>query len=480
MKILVLGAGRSGARIAYSLLERNIDVILLDKSQTAIENIDKHLISSAYQCDTFDIESLSSMDMEDITHVIAVLPDDEKNILACKIVKELFGVASAIARIRSKKFFTNQSVELFIKDNFGIDYIMSPEKVVSDVIGDILSIPYATNVIYFLNFVIFSISCTKNSDLLNTPLKLIDSITDIPFYIASIKREGRTFIPTANDEIKRGDEVSIITSQDYINDILKLLGYDSNIQQNICIVGGGKVCTSLINNISKFRDYNISVIEKNYEQARLIAENYSNVNVIHGDANNSDLLKDIAYGCDAVAVLTNEDSINVLCSLCVKRLNVPRIITINAAHHYNNLLPSEDGFVVIDANAITVDAILKNTKTEIVSKIASIGSYFITCSMVSNSCAYIGYKVSSIIPKKLFRPILILHNDIITNVEEDTKLNINDIVIAITSVEGLEKSRQIFTNYFYTKNITQFRSNYLEEDDEIDKLIDEDDEELLS
>ena len=71
----------------------------------------------------------------------------------------------------------------------------------------------------------------------------------------------------------------------------------------------------------------VTLIEKDYDRCKFLAEELSNTLVINGDGTNLKLLDEEEIGsADVVISVTNNDEKNLLCSLLAKQLGVKRVI----------------------------------------------------------------------------------------------------------------------------------------------------------
>ena len=93
----------------------------------------------------------------------------------------------------------------------------------------------------------------------------------------------------------------------------------------IIIIGGGQVGRTLVNILSA-GDYDVTLIEKEEELAKKIAEK-SDITVLKGDGTEMSILKDAKIeNTDAVISVTNDDKTNLMISEIAKSEKVPRII----------------------------------------------------------------------------------------------------------------------------------------------------------
>ena len=99
MKVVIMGCGRVGARVASILDHNGHDVTVIDTSPIAFRRL-----SSDYGGDTIigtgiDEDVLRSAGIEDATAFVAVTNGDNRNIMASQVARIVFEVPEVLCRI---------------------------------------------------------------------------------------------------------------------------------------------------------------------------------------------------------------------------------------------------------------------------------------------------------------------------------------------------------------------------------------------
>ena len=128
MKVLIVGAGKLGFKLAESLSSSGNDVAVMDKDPDVLERISENLDVMPIKASGIQVEVLQNLNISRYDLAIAVTESDETNIIICSLSKKL-GCRKAIARIRNPEYARQQS---FIKTNMGIDHIVNPELATSN------------------------------------------------------------------------------------------------------------------------------------------------------------------------------------------------------------------------------------------------------------------------------------------------------------------------------------------------------------
>lgn len=475
MKVLVLGAGRVGLGISNYFYDHGIDVTIIEKSEEIVSKVQNSTSINIICGNAVNVDVLRAANTENASHIIAVMSSDEQNIVACKIAGSIFDVKNKIARVRSSAFVKDKVFELFLKENFDIDVIIQPELDVSKEVYNIARICGTFDIISMQEIIIVGINTPEHTEILNTPLKHIGSITNLNIFILTITRNGRSFFPRPEDMLVKYDQIYFATTYEHLNDVLKLFGYEQSDKQNALIIGGGNIGFAILKQMTKTRQFNISVIEKEAKRAEKIAQDFPNVTIIPGDALNYELIKEISDGINTAMVITDNDKVNVLSSLFLKQLGVKRILTLANNSSYESLLPIKKGCSIINPSEITINSILHKSRKGKISSVTSLKDQAadIVEANVTESCTHIGKSISSLKDAGHITPICIIRDELAIFNLHNLTLTIGDKVMLLVEKNNLKKVERIFANYFFANNQD---GAYEEIDDpEIDALIEEDD-----
>jgi len=109
MKVVILGCGRLGCRIALKLIknEKN-SVIVIDKNPDAFSLLGKDFTGKVLQGDGANMETYEEVMKETVDVFLALTNSDNTNIMAAEIANQKYKVEKAIAKvddpIRAKAF----------------------------------------------------------------------------------------------------------------------------------------------------------------------------------------------------------------------------------------------------------------------------------------------------------------------------------------------------------------------------------------
>jgi trk system potassium uptake protein TrkA len=99
MKILIMGCGRVGARLASLLDEGGHEVTILDIETYSFRRLPPSFGGTALYGNGIDEEALKKAGIEDCDVFVAVTQGDNRNVMACQIAKHVFNVPRVVCRI---------------------------------------------------------------------------------------------------------------------------------------------------------------------------------------------------------------------------------------------------------------------------------------------------------------------------------------------------------------------------------------------
>lgn len=99
MKVIIMGCGRVGARLAGLLDTAGHNVTVLDMDSYSFRRLPIGFKGKALVGNGIDEEALKRAGIEQVDAFIAVTQGDNRNIMAAQIAKHIFGVKRVICRI---------------------------------------------------------------------------------------------------------------------------------------------------------------------------------------------------------------------------------------------------------------------------------------------------------------------------------------------------------------------------------------------
>ncbi len=99
MKVVIVGCGRTGARLARRLFAGGDEVAVIDESREAFEWLGTSFEGQTYQGSGLDLEVLRRAGVESADAVVAVAGGDNRNLMIAQMVKHQLGIERVVARL---------------------------------------------------------------------------------------------------------------------------------------------------------------------------------------------------------------------------------------------------------------------------------------------------------------------------------------------------------------------------------------------
>ncbi|HKL53449.1 MAG TPA: NAD-binding protein, partial [Wenzhouxiangellaceae bacterium] len=147
MKIIILGAGQVGSGMAHSLSREENDISVVDTDPERLRELQEKLDIRTVLGHASRPETLIRAGIDDAELLIALTNSDETNMIACQVAYSLFNTPTKVARIRAADYLAHP--ELFTRENTPVDFLISPEKLVTDHVQRLIEYPGALQVLDF-------------------------------------------------------------------------------------------------------------------------------------------------------------------------------------------------------------------------------------------------------------------------------------------------------------------------------------------
>lgn len=380
MKVIVCGAGQVGSSIVRHLASENNDVTVIDQSPELVRKISDAFDVKAMEGFASHPDVLETAGIRDADMIIAVTYADEVNMVACQIAHSLFEVPTTIARVRHQSYLDPVWAELFSRDHMAIDVIISPEIEVGRAVMRRLDVPGAFDMVPMADgkVRIIGVRCTEDTPIVNTPLRqLTELFPDLNIIVIGILRDGKGFVPSADDHMLPGDEVYFVADAEHVSRAMMTFGHEEKTARRIVILGGGNIGRYLAREIDKHPGVSAKLIEYDKVKAEQAAQELEHTIVLHGDALDPEILEEAnVASAEAVVAVTNEDEVNILASLLAKRSGCERAITLINKTGYSSLVSSLGIDVMVSPRAITVSTILQHIRRGRIRAVHSLGDAF--------------------------------------------------------------------------------------------------------
>jgi len=362
MKILILGAGQVGASVAANLASEANDITVVDDDSATLQDLQDRLDIRTVIGHASYPEVLAQAGADDADMVIAVTRNDETNMIACQVAYTLFHTPTKIARVRSVEYLKH--ARLFAQEALPVDVLISPEQLVTDYIQRLIENPGALQVLDFAEgrVQLVAVHAYYGGPLVGHELReLKEHMPGIDARVASIYRQGMPIKPEGDTIIEADDEVFFVAAARHIHAVMGELRKMDKPVKRVILAGGGNIGMRLACAIEA--RYQLKIIERNPERARMLSETLGRAIVLLGDAADEELLlEENIENTDVFCALTNDEEANILSGMLAKRLGARKVMSLINRASYVNLVQSGSIDVAISPQQATIGSLLTHVR----------------------------------------------------------------------------------------------------------------------
>ena len=340
MYVTIIGGGTVGTSIAETLVQRNVNVTLLDSRPEALALAEEKLDVQIALGNGCDAASLFRAGVPGCDLCLALTSRDETNLCAASIAKAM-GARRVVARVFDPAF---QDLSTFdYLSHYGIDRLLSLERLTALEIAKSLHAPgmYAVENFARGGVQVQEVKVDSGSRYAGLPLKDVGLPPGVRCGL--VARPGRAaFIPGAEDVIEAGDHVTLVGQLSVIDSVRTQFERTVREKQFVLIGGGGDVGYQLAVQLQKAR-FQVTLLEANEERCRYLASRLGECTVLKADSTRRvDLEEARVRSADAFVAATGDDEDNLICSVEAKELGAKRTLCVVRRPDYANVLPRLD------------------------------------------------------------------------------------------------------------------------------------------
>ena len=239
MKVMIIGAGKLGSKLAEAMVSESIDVTIMDTNAKVLDRVNEHMDALTVIANGIDMSILKELNIETYDLLVASTDSDETNTAICSLAKKL-GCKMTIARIRNPEYMKQLD---FIKKEMGIDHIVNPDLATAQSIEKYLlksfafySGDFASGKVQMVDF-----NIGNNKDFVGRQLMDLDYFKDL--VITVIFRDGTIIIPKGSTILHDNDVIHIVGKSEDIIDISNHFQSEKKYKdiEKVMILGGGNI-----------------------------------------------------------------------------------------------------------------------------------------------------------------------------------------------------------------------------------------------
>ncbi len=335
MNVVIFGAGTVGASIAHVLCENQQNVILVDSSRDALDEVEERLDIQTVCGSACDAITLFQAGVQSADLCLAVTNLDEVNLVGASLAKSM-GSARSIARIFNTSYLDFSTFDY--RRHFGIDRLLSLEHLTALELAKAIRMPGLFAVENFARGGIEVQELAVEDDAKGVGVHLRDLKLPREVRIGLITGKDRTVIPGADDVLHAGDHVTLIGQREELDAVKRLFEHKGPPRLNVVIAGGGEIGFNLAQILGRER-FNVVLLEANGQRCEYLAQKLDHATVLHADATRQNEMEEARIGrADIFVAAMGDDEDNIVCGVEARELGGKRILSVVRRPDYANVL----------------------------------------------------------------------------------------------------------------------------------------------
>ncbi len=372
MRVLIVGAGEVGSHLAERLSAEDHDVVVVEADPERAERVGEQLDVMVVQGNGASLRVLEEAGIRSTDLLLAVTSKDEVNLIA-SLAGSRLDVGFRAARISNPEYYEADSI--LSGNELGVDLMIKPEQECAWEAFQLLSSEAANELARFAGgrLQLMGLRVREGAKVADATLAELDRrLSGRRYTTVAIVRDGRTEIPTGDSRIEVDDQVYLLGAAEEMAAIPALAGYESHRLRRVMIAGGSREARYLAEYLAE-HDVACTILDRDRERCRELAETLPEALVLHGDATDLDLLRmEGVEGIDGFAAFTGHDETNLLSSLLAKHEGAHKVVSLIDRVEYAPLVSRVGVDAAVSPRMSTVNAILRYVRRGDVRRVATL------------------------------------------------------------------------------------------------------------
>ncbi len=444
MKVMVVGAGKLGYKLAEFMVMDDMDVTVIDHNQKTLDFVNEQLDVLTVLANGIEINVLKGLGINHYDLLVATTGSDETNTLICTLAKKL-GCKTTIARIRNPYYMKHLD---FIKHELGIDYIVNPDLATARAIEKYLLKNYSFYSGEFVSgkvqMVDFNIEYME--EFVGKKLMELENFQGL--LITAISRNGNLIIPNGSTELLANDTIYVIGKTSDINRLNNLVSKDiiNKDVKRVMILGGSNIGYYLAQRLA-MDNISVTLIERDKNRCQELSEAIGDILIIHGDGTDIHLLEEEGISSmDAFVGVTGFDEDNLLMALMAKQSGVAKAIAKISRENYVKIIDRLGIDAALNPVYITASEILKVIRGGKIISVSLLlgGDGEVTELIVDKDLPRAGKTLEELkLPKGIIIGVIV-HNGEVIIPNGKTRIHANDRIVVFCLSENLPTLKMFF------------------------------------
>ena len=360
MRVVIIGAGVAGHRLASRLCAEKHDVVVVDHRARPLEEIASELDVQTVLGNGISPRTLEEAGVARAGLVATVTNRDEVNILAAVFARAA-GARHTAVRVSNDELTAKQHVEHL--SALGIDLIVNEHEECAREVLSVLNLGGAKEIVRMAGGRIQAVGTDvpPGSPLLAGPLK------DFPrpdilraVRLIAVMRKEKLLMPHGDTRFEVKDTIYCVGRPADVREFLNVVQPYQIAAHRVVIAGGGDVGWRLARQLER-TDRQVIVIEENDERAHECSASLTKSLVVSGNALDRAVLDEIGITRDtAIVASTGNDENNIIACLLARKLGATFGVALISKPEYVSII-NEAGLLdrAVSPYLATMNAILR-------------------------------------------------------------------------------------------------------------------------
>ncbi len=381
-KIVIVGAGFTGERLAKALVDDGAQVVLIDKDAAKVRQAGNRLDCMVIQSDGNSLKTLEAdAGIASASALVALTEDDEVNMITCSLVDASHPEVLKIARVRNDAYYSasreGAAQTAGGRPLFGIDRMLHPDVEAAAAIWRALSHGAVGNVVPLAGgFGIVSIPVDEGCRIADMPLWTLGSIPEWKYLVAYVESGAEAFLPSGETVLRPGDRIGVVSPVALMGEMLRFaLGDEKKAARRLAIFGAGRLGSLLVerqlaSRPSGFLDSvfgrenaETTLIDSDESLCRAAKERFRGIRVLCGDITDPELIREARLEeCDALVAASSNYDRNLVVASYLKSRGVKRTIALTESEEFGDVARKLGIDVVVPMRGTVVDSIVSHLR----------------------------------------------------------------------------------------------------------------------
>ena len=446
MKIVIAGAGDMGFHLARLLASEQQQIVLIDTDEDILDYARGHLDIIAIRGDSASIQVLEEAEVASAKMFLAVTTSEKNNLVSSILAKKM-GAKTTIARVTNSEYLEPKQQANF--KELGIDQIICPLALAAEEIEMLLLNCQVTDNFEFEGgkISLSGITVDNSSPIVGKSInEFISAEAQLQYKLVAILRNNEeTIVPDADTRIIAGDHLYFLATQERRSALLEALGQDMHKIKYVMMLGGSKLSLECARRVEE--KYHLTIVEKDKEKCKRLAEALHNTLIIEGDPSNIELLKEEGLDrMDAVVALTSNSETNIIACLTAEKLGVYKTIALVDNTDYIHISQHIGVDTLINKKLIAANSIftyIRKGKIKAITRIQGVDAEIIEYVIHKNN--QLTKKPIKDLPfPKQAMIAAVVRDEASIIPDKDVTLNLDDKVVVFATNEAVGKIDNLF------------------------------------